>query len=339
MRQRELTTLPAAKGSRMIDRRMLVTSIGATLMAWPKPLLAQATKGKIGYVHPITINPGHVTFSMLSKEWQRLGYVEGETLLARSSEQDPERLPAIFRDLIDKGVGVLVVVGADAVRVAAATIKTTPIVAIDMETDPIQTGLITNYAQPGGNVTGLFLDLPSLATKWIELMREVEPRLERIAFAWQRSTGRSQLDIALNAARSLGIEAVVVETELSDDFKAKLSNLAGPKRTGIIQLTFPGLTTVSARYAAAAQIHGLPTMAFLSSTVKTGFLMSYGPNQEAYFPRAIQIADRILRGDKVGNVPIERPTKFEFVLNLKTANALGLTVPPMLLARADEVIE
>jgi putative tryptophan/tyrosine transport system substrate-binding protein len=323
----------------MINRRAFVASIGVALAAWPAPLRAQTTKGKIGYVHPITINPSHVTFSILRKEWQRLGYVEGETLLARSGEQDLERLPAIFRDLIDKGVGVLVVVGADAVRVAAATIKTTPIVAIDMETDPIQTDLIANYAQPGGNVTGLFLDIPSLATKWIGLMREFVPGLERIAFAWQRSTGRSQLDIALSAARSLGIEAVVVETEVSDDFRAKLSNLAGPKRTGIIQLTFPGLTTVSAKYAAAAQMHGLPTMAFLRATVKDGILMSYGPNQEAYFPRAIQIADRILRGDKVGNIPIERPTKFEFVLNLKTAKALGLAVPPMLLARADEVIE
>jgi putative ABC transport system substrate-binding protein len=323
----------------MIDRRVFVGSIGSAFTAWPKLLFAQAMAGKIGYLHPITISPTHVTFEILRREWQRLGYVEGETLLARSGDQDLERLPVLFRDLINKGAGVLVVVGADAVRIAAETTKTTPIVAIDMETDPIKTGLIANYAQPGGNVTGLFLDVPSLATKWIELMREVVPGLERIAFAWQRSSGRSQLDIALGAAHSLGIEAVVVEIEVSDDFGAKFSQLAGPKRTGIIQLTFPGITTVSARYAAAAQSYGLPTMAFLSATVKDGILMSYGPNQRDYFPRAIQLADRILKGDKVGNVPIERPTKFEFVLNLKTASALGLAVPPLLLARADEVIE
>ena len=323
----------------MIDRRAFVASISAALTAWPEQLLAQATKGKIGYLHPITISPSHSTFSILRNEWQHLGYVEGETLLARSAEQDMERLPALVRDLIGKGVGVLVVVGADAVRVAAGTTKTTPIVAIDMETDPVQTGLIASYAQPGGNVTGLFLDLPSLATKWIGLMREAVPGLERIAFAWQPSTGRNQLDIALGAARALGIEADVLETAVSDDFDAQLSHLAGPKRTGIIQLTFPGLTTVAARYAAAAQSRGLPTMAFLSAAAKDGILMSYGPKQEDYFPRAIDIADRILRGDKVGDVPIERPTKFEFVLNLKTASALGLTVPATLLAQADEVIE
>jgi putative ABC transport system substrate-binding protein len=323
----------------MIDRRAFVASISAALTAWPEQLLAQATKGKIGYLHPITISPSHSTFSILRNEWQRLGYVEGKTLLARSGEHDIARLPPLVRDLIGKGVGVLVVVGADAVRVAAGTTKTTPIVAIDMETDPVQTGLIASYAQPGGNVTGLFLDLPSLATKWIGLMREVVPGLERIAFAWQPSTGRNQLDIALGAARALGIEADVLETEVSDDFDAQFSHLAGPKRTGIIQLTFPGLTTVAARYAAAAQSRGLPTMAFLSAAVKDGILMSYGPKQEDYFPRAIHIADRILRGDKVGDVPIERPTKFEFVLNLKTASALGLTVPATLLAQADEVIE
>ena len=303
-----------------------------------QPLSAQAPRKKIGYVHPVTISPSHVTFAMLRKEWQRLGYVDGETFLARSGEGNPERLPTVIRDLIEKDVGVLVVVGADAVRVAAASTKTMPIVAIDMETDPVQSGFVSSFARPGGNITGLFLDLPSLATKWIELMREAIPGIERIAFAWQPSTGRTQLDVALDAARALGIEAIVLETLIADDFARSFSALAA-KRTGIILLTFPGLATVSARYAAAAQLHGLPTMSFLSAATKDGILMSYGPKQEEYFPRAIQIADRLLRGDSASDLPIERPTKFELVLNLKTAKALGLNLPATLLARADEVIE
>ena len=325
----------------MRRREFITLFVGAAAVCplAPQPLLAQAPKGKIGYVHPVTISPSHVTFSMLHKEWQRLGYVEGETFLARSGEGNPERLPAIIRDLIKKDVGVLVVVGAEAVRVAAATTKTTPIVAIDMETDPVQTGLVTSFARPGGNITGLFLDLASLATKWIELMREAVPGLERIAFAWQPSTGRTQLDVALDAARALGVEAIVLETLPTDDFTNSFAHLTGPKRTAVILLTFPGLATVSARYAAAAQSRGLPTMSFLSAATNDGILMSYGPKQEEYFPRAIQIADRILRGDSVGDFPIERPTKFEFVLNLKTAKALGISVPPMLSVRADRVIE
>jgi len=172
----------------------------------------------------------------LKQAWERLGYQEGLTVLARSGEGDAQRLPELVADLIAQGVGVLIVVGADAVRAAARTTTTIPIVAIDMETDPVQTGLVTSYARPGGNVTGLFLDLPSLATKWIELMREAVPGLERVAFVWQPSTGRSQLDIAMRAAEAGGLEALVLKFELSDDFSAKFSHLAGPKRTGIIQL-------------------------------------------------------------------------------------------------------
>jgi putative tryptophan/tyrosine transport system substrate-binding protein len=325
-----------------LRRRDFISLLGgAATAAWPRLLRAQPMPGKIGYLHPVTISPSHATFSVLRKEWQRLGYVEGETLLARSSENDPQQLPGLVRELTRLGVGVLIVVGADVVRAAARTTKTTPIVAIDMETDPVRTGLISSYARPGGNVTGLFLDMPVLATKWLELMREMVPSLDRIVFLWQPSTGRSQVDAALGAAKTLHIEATVLEIDVSDDFAAKLSNLAGPNpnRIGLIQLTFPGITTVAARFAAAAEKVRLPTISFLRAATKLGLLMSYGPSQEEYFPRAVHIADRILRGDKVADVPIERPSKFEFVVNLRTAKVLGLEVPPMLLALADEVIE
>jgi putative ABC transport system substrate-binding protein len=321
-------------------RREFLTRIAALgAGGWPQAPLAEPVNGKIGYLHPITISPTHITFSLLQREWRRLGYVDGETVFARSGENDPRLLPKLVEELIDRGVGVLIVVGADAVRAAAKATGTVPIVAVDMETDPVQTGLIASYARPGGNVTGLFLDMPALATKWVQLMREMVPSLDRVAFAWQPSTGRSQLDVALGVAKTLNIEATVLEFDVSDDFAASLSRLREPKQTGIIQLTFPGITTVAENFAAAAVRYRLPAMSFLRAAAKGGFLMSYGPNQEDYFPRAVQIADRILRGDKVVNVPIERPSKFEFVVNLRTARALGLTVPPTLLIRADEVIE
>ena len=323
MKRREFLTLVAASGAG----------------GWPQSLRAEPVNGKIGYLHPVTISPTHVTFSLLQREWRRLGYVDGETVFARSGEGDPHLLPKLVGELTDRGVGVLIVVGADAVRAAAKATAAVPIVAIDMETDPVRTGLIGSYARPGGNVTGLFLDMPALATKWIELMREMVPALDRIAFAWQPASGRSQLDVALGVAKTLDIEATVLEFDVSDDFAASLSRLTGPKQTGIIQLTFPGITTVAEKFAAAAERYRLPTISFLRATARGGFLMSYGPSQEDYFPRAVQIADRILRGDKVVNVPIERPSKFEFVINLRTARAIGLAVPPTLLIRADEVIE
>jgi putative ABC transport system substrate-binding protein len=186
MRRREFLTLVAALGSG----------------GWTQLLRAEPVNGKIGYLHPITISPTHITFSLLQREWRRLGYVDGETVFARSGENDPGLLPKLVEELIDRRVGVLIVVGADAVRAAAKATGTVPIVAIDMETDPVQTGLIGSYARPGGNVTGLFLDMPALATKWVQLMREMVPSLDRVEFEWQPSTGRRQLDVALGCQDS-----------------------------------------------------------------------------------------------------------------------------------------
>ncbi len=316
---------------------LLIALLGAAHR--PQLLRAEPVKGKIGYLHPVTINPNHITFSVLEREWRRLGYVEGETVLTRSGGGEVQRLPELIRDLIGKGVGVLIVVGAQAVRAAASLSSNTPIVAIDLETDPIQAGLIRSVARPGGNITGLFLDTPLLATKWIQLMREMVPALSRVAFAWQPSSGRSQLEVALQVAENLGVETTVLEFGVNDDFASLLSGVAGPKRTGIIQLSGPGITPIAEKFVAAATQNNLPTLSFLGEAARRGFLMSYGPNQRDYFPRAVQLADRILRGEKAADLPVERPSKFEFIVNLRTARALNLTVPPNLLVRADEVIE
>ncbi|WP_439365302.1 ABC transporter substrate-binding protein [Bradyrhizobium sp. DASA03005] len=259
--------------------------------------------------------------------------------MTRSGEGELQRLPELVRDLIGKGVGVLIAVGAQAVRAASSVTSNIPIVAIDLETDPIQAGLIRSVARPGGNVTGLFLDTPVLAAKWIQLMRETVPALDRVAFAWQPSAGRSQLDVALRVAENLGVETSVLEFSVNDDFVSLLSAIAGPKRTGIIQLSGPGITPVAEKFVAAATQNNLPTLSFLGEAARRGFLMSYGPSQRDYFPRAVQLADRILRGEKAADLPVERPSRFEFIVNLKTARALNLTVPPSLLLRADEVIE
>ena len=324
----------------MTTRRTFVTSAICSL-GLPKALKAQSARppGTIGYLHPVTISREHASFKILGAAWRQRGYVEGESIHLRSGESDPARLPRLVAELIAAGSGVLIVVGAEAVRVAVRVTSTLPIVAIDLETDPVRSGLIASYGRPGGNVTGLFLDQSSLAGKWMELLREAVPGLDRIAIAWTPSTGTQQLAIAEGAAKSLNIETVIVEVTTSDDFDIKFSRLAGPKRTGIVQLTAPGFATVSTAYAAAAIKYKLPTMTFLKSTAKGGVLMSYGPNQEHYFPRAVNMAEKILNGEKPGDIPIERPSRFEFVLNLKTAKALGLTFPPSILVQADEVIE
>jgi putative ABC transport system substrate-binding protein len=319
----------------VIDRRAVNAMLAATILV---PVSGRAQEPRIGYLHPITVDPGHITYSILSREWRRRGYVDGRTVLARSANRDLTRLPGLVRELLAEDVKVLLVVAADALRAAAQATTTTPIVAIDMETDPLEAGLVASYGRPGGNVTGLFLDQPSLATKWIELVQEAVPDLTRIVLAWQPSMGREQLDVALAAARRRGLEPVVLQIDTTDDFEARFASIAAP-RSAVIQLTFPGFTLVAPRFAAAAHRHGIPTISFLRAAAQNGILMSYGPNQEDYWPRAIDIVDRIIQGERPAEIPIERPTRFEFCLNLKAARDLGLTLPPTLVARADELFD
>jgi putative ABC transport system substrate-binding protein len=214
-----------------------------------------------------------------------------------------------------------------------------PIVAIDLETDPVRAGFARSIARPGGNITGLFLDLPSLAGKWIELLQELAPDVKRIALSWDPTTGRDQLEVAKQAAAAKGLEVEVLEVGTRQDYEAAFKRLGDGRRTGLIQLSSPGFGAVAASFAAAAKKYNIPTIAFLKSYARANVLLTYGPNEEEYFPRAIAIADKILRGAKPAELPIELATKFELVINVKTATALGLTVPPSLLARADEVIE
>jgi len=324
----------------LVDRRAIVAGL-LGVVATPTILRAQSkhAPGKIGYLHPTTIDPKHKTLTMLRSAWQERGYVEGESVFLRSAGGDLSRLPSLVAELIGLGVGVLIVVGAAPVRAASQATRTVPIVAIDMETDPVHAGYAASVPRPGGNITGLFMDLPSIAGKWIELLREAVPGVKRVGLVWDRTTSRDQLDTATAAAQAVGLEAAVIEARPSNAYDDVFADFQKGKPAGIVQLTSPGTAPSFADVAAAAIRHKLPVITFLKTNAKNGALICYGPVQESYFPRAAILADKILRGAKVGELPIERPARFELVINLRTAKALGLTVPPTLLARADEVIE
>jgi len=321
-----------------MDRR---TSIGRVLCLIGAPYLAYAQAprppGKIGYLALDLILPNNASLMLLKPAWQRLGYVEGETILLRLAEGDAQRLPQFVAELIALKVGVLIVVGGEAVRIVRQVTNVTPIVALDLETDPVRSGLATSFARPGGNVTGLFMDQPALAGKWIELLREAAPTIERVGLLWDPGTGRDQLEIAQTAARAKGLETVVIEFSPVMNVDDALRGVGRGRPTGIVVLTSPRFPR--AIFAAAAQKHRLPSISFQANQAQAGVLMSYGPNREAYFPRVVVLADKILKGEKPGDIPLEQPTKFEFVINLKTAKAIGLTIPQSLLSRADEVIQ
>ena len=323
----------------MRRRQAISTAVG--LLGAVRGVYAQAGRapGKIGYLHPRTVAPDHLTLMLLRPAWQGLGYVEGESFLLRSAQDDPRQLPARVNELIGQGVGVLIVVGAAALKAASEATKTVPIIAIDLETDPVSAGYAASFARPGGNVGGLFLDQPSLAGKWIELLREAAPGIERVALLWDRVTGVGQIEIAKAAARVKGLEAVVLELSESRNFDDVLRPLAGRPKTGIVQIGTAGFAVVAERFATAARKHRLPSIGFLKVYARAGVLMSYGPIQELYFPRAVLMADKALRGANVALMPIEGPDRFELVINMATARAIGLKIPASLLLRADEVIQ
>jgi putative ABC transport system substrate-binding protein len=294
---------------------------------------------KIGYLHPATIDPGSSLMSVLRPRWRQLGYVEGETILLRSAQGDITRLPGLVAELIGLGVDVLIVVGPHAVRAARATTSTIPIVALDLESDPVRAGFIASWTKPGGNMTGLFLDQASLAGKWLAMLREIVPHLKRVALVWDPNTGSDQLDAAKSAARALGIDAVVLEVSRSEGIEAALATLGTESTTGVMLLGSPILVNPPHYFAEAALKFRLLTISFFKPIAKAGGLMTYGANEETYFPRSIVMAQEILNGAKPRDMPIERPDHYELIINLKTAKTLGLNVPQTLQVMADEVIE
>ena len=325
-------------------RREFIGFVGGAV-TWP---LAVATVGraqsssaprKIGYVHPATVDPGSPVISMLRPAWRQLGYIEGETILLRSAQGDSARLPGLVAELIGLEVDVLVVAGPQALRAARAATSVTPIVALDLETDPVRAGLFRSWAKPGGNITGLFQDQASLTGKWLELLREVTPHLKRVAIVWDPTSTSDQLEAAQAAARALGLDTIVIEVRRVEEHEAALKTLSTKDATGVMLLGSPILVNPPHYFADASLKFKLPTVSFSKPIPKAGGLMSYGTNQETFFPRAITMAHEILNGAKPGDIPAERPTRYELVINLKTAMAFGLTLPQTLQVAADEVIE
>jgi len=324
-----------------VKRREFITLLGGATAAWPIAAHAQPARAsrKIGFLHPESLSPDVGTLSIARPVWLRLGYIEGETVLLRSARGTLSELPQLVAELIHHGVGVLIVVGPAAVRAAHRT-STIPIVAIDLETDPVRTGLIAAFDRPGGHLTGLFMDQSSLAGKWIGLLRDAAPQIERIALVWDPDSAPDQLEAAKAAASTLRIEPLVVEVRRPEEFEGAFESLGNERRTGVVLLSSPTLIAPPrARFGNAALKYRLPTVTFLKAVAEAGALMAYGPDVQAYYPRAVILADKILKGEKASDLPIERPDKFELVINAKTAKALGLAIPPTLLALADEVIE
>jgi putative ABC transport system substrate-binding protein len=272
---------------------------------------------------------------------RELGWVEDRTIAIhyRWAEGHTERLAEIAAEFVRLKVDVIVTNSAAPVVAAKQATSVIPIV-IASAADPVGTGLVASLARPGGNVTGLSVQMTDLAGKRLELLREVVPGFRRLAIMVNPGASAAILEIneAQAAAKMLGLDIAAFEIRRAEDIVPAFEALKG-RAEALYVVADPLITSNRLRINILALGARLPTMHSFREHVEAGGLMSYGPNFPDLFRRAADFVDKILRGMKPGDIPVEQPTKFDFVINLTTAKALGLEIPPTLLARADEVIE
>jgi putative ABC transport system substrate-binding protein len=325
-------------------REFMCTLAGGLLVA---PLAAKAQPAakvaRIGY-----LAGSLAAFPQLREAFiqglRDLGYVEGRNLVIeyRSPEGKPERLPALAAELVALKVDVIVAAGTPQPLAAKQATRTIPIVFAGAS-DPVASGLVTSLARPGGNVTGLSLLLPELVGKTLEQLKQAIPGVNRVAVLWQPGLGeRTEKDLlkgAEAAGRALGVRLQFVEARGPADFDRAFSDMTKARADALTVLGSNMFLIERRRLVALAAKNRLPAVYPLREWVDVGGLMAYGANLADLFRRAATYVDKILKGAKPADLPVEQPTKFELVINLKAAKALGLTIPPSVLGRADEVIQ
>jgi putative ABC transport system substrate-binding protein len=321
-------------------RRFLLTSLAGAVAA---PLAAEAQQaGKVYRIGVLADGYPPADLSIkgpFRQGLEALGYVEGRNVLieARYTEEKPERLPALAAELVALKVDVIVV-GGTLHTVAARQATTTLPIVFSFVGDPVASGFVTSLGRPGGNATGLSTIAPELVGKCLELLKQAVPGVSRVSVLRDERTGKVLLTEAEVAARALGVQLQVVEARHPADFDRAFSDMIRARAGALAVLPTPMFFSERGRLVDLAAKNRLPAMFPYREFVDTGGLMAYGPDLADLSRRAATYVAKILRGANPGDLPVEQPTNFELVINLKIAKALGLTIPPSLLARADQVI-
>jgi putative tryptophan/tyrosine transport system substrate-binding protein len=329
----------------MATKTIVVLLIG---LAFASVHLAEAEQPakvyRIGYIH---LNPpeeiAHLT-KAFEDGLQGLGYNEGRNLVLerRNANGQQERLPSLAVELVRLTPDVIVSGGNNPVIAALKQATRVIPVVMAVSRDPVGAGFVESLAHPGANITGLSNDsTPEIIGKNLELLKETIPRLSRVGFFWNPVPPGSQVykNVAESTARKLGITFYAVGVKGRDDFEAAFATLAKARVDGVLVLADPVLYGPRNQIVALAAKNRLPTMYPLREWPEAGGLMSYGPNILDQYRRAAVYVDKILKGAKPADLPVEQPTKFEFIINLKAAKQIGLTIPPNVLVRADRVIK
>jgi putative ABC transport system substrate-binding protein len=323
----------------MTSRRTFIRTLGLGVLAVHRQVHAQpsAKAPRVGYL-------GRSRAAQLAfvEGLRALGYVIGETVLvdARFPQQNTiEEYSALASQLVAAGAAVLLASNPQALEVMTKATKTIPIVGVDLESDPAAKGWVASLARPGGNVTGVFLDIPEMSGKQLQLLKEVKPTLSRVAVVGDRSVNELQFRAAEGAARGGGLTLQPLPIKSPTEIPGAIAEAARQRAGALLVLTSPLLFTSLPPIAEAAVKHRLPAInLFVPFFAEAGGLLAYGPDFLDLFRSAPGYVDRILKGAGPAELPVQRPTKFEFIINLKTANVLSLQIPQSLLLRADRVI-
>jgi len=326
-----------------MKRRDFITVIGASLAASLAPARAQQNRKvpQIGYLMDRSGPPGVLDQGFLDGLREH-GYVVGQNLdiAYRWTDGNSERLPALARELVASKVDVIVVAGADSTRAAKSATTTIPIVMASCQ-DAVGDGLVASLAHPGGNVTGRSVYAPELTSKRVEILKEMLPTLARVGVLWNRdnSGAAGQLREAETTGRALGIAIESLPAQIPDGLDEVMARATEVGAGAILIVSDSSTIGNRAKIGSSALQNHLPTIFANKAYLSGGGLMSYGPDIVESFRLAVVHIDKILKGANPANLPVEQPTRFEYVINIKTAKALGIVVPAALLARADNLIE
>jgi putative ABC transport system substrate-binding protein len=333
-----------------VRRREFITLLGGAAVAWPLGTLAQqgAKTPRIGILvpgHAEGPDASRATLNAMIEGLHELGYTEGQNVVfeRRFGESNPDRLRQVAAELVERQVDVIVALSTTAARPAKQATSQIPIVAIGMA-DPVEDDLVASLARPGGNVTGTSFLGPELVSKRLQLLKEVVPQLSRVAVLWHpRAYGERTMTGMLKeierAAQTMGMQLQLVPAASPEDITGAFAAMTKERAATLSVFPSPMLFAEYSRIAGLAADNRLPTIYAAREGVDVGGLMSYGANLPDLSRQTAVYVDKILKGAKPADLPVQQPTKFELVINLKTAMTLGLEIPPTLIARADEVIE
>ncbi len=320
-------------------RRDFIGFIGAAA-AWP--LTARAQQPEMPVIGFLSDAPGDAEgfaegWAVFRRGMAELGYVEGKSFAAENRFK-PESLPQTAADLVRRNVNVIFASGPEAVSAISKATTSIPVIALDLESDPVAKGYVQSIARPGGNITGIFLDIPELSGKQLDLLKEIVPRLSRIAVFGIPGVNAPQFAATETAARGAGVEVEVLEVRVVEDLRGATDAASARHAEAGILLSSPLMSASSNLIAELALAKKLPLISLFDQFPRKGGLMAYGPNPDM-LRRCGEYIGKILHGAKPSELPVERPERFVLVINLKTAAAIGVAVPARLQQLADEIIE